>query len=108
MFPRGCPYPCLVFTEIVSFVEAWHVSMTTDPLVDSDDEMYADENTRLDYGLSALLVPRPGLTPSLNSLTVLRLRIISRLRGKEPTPPRDLGPAYNINPVNPVIALGAR
>lgn len=30
--------------------EAWHVSMTTDPLVDSDDEAYADENTRLDYG----------------------------------------------------------
>ncbi|KAI0757166.1 hypothetical protein C8Q80DRAFT_1215869 [Daedaleopsis nitida] len=67
--------------------QAWHVSMTTDPLLDSDDEMYADENTRLDY--------------------VLRLRIISRLRGKEPTPPRDLGP-YNMNPVNPMIALGAR
>ncbi|RDX56041.1 hypothetical protein OH76DRAFT_592667 [Lentinus brumalis] len=68
--------------------QAWHVSMTTDPLIDSDDEMYADENTRLDY--------------------VLRLRIISRLRGKEPTPPRELGPAYNLNPVNPMIALGAR
>ncbi|KAI0762823.1 hypothetical protein C8Q74DRAFT_1319181 [Fomes fomentarius] len=67
--------------------QAWHVSMTTDPLMDSDDEMYADENTRLDY--------------------VLRLRIISRLRGKEPTPPRDLGP-YNRTAVNPMIALGAR
>ncbi|KAI0724385.1 hypothetical protein C8T65DRAFT_704263 [Cerioporus squamosus] len=68
--------------------QAWHVSMTTDPLMDSDDEMYADENTRLDY--------------------VLRLRIISRLRGKEPTPPRELGPTYNVNPVSPMIALGAR
>ncbi|EMD41734.1 hypothetical protein CERSUDRAFT_90308 [Gelatoporia subvermispora B] len=45
---------------------AWHVVMTTDPLVDSDEEEFADENTRLDY--------------------VLRLRIINRLRGKEPTP----------------------
>ncbi|RPD81829.1 hypothetical protein L226DRAFT_528065 [Lentinus tigrinus ALCF2SS1-7] len=68
--------------------QAWHVSMTTDPLMDSDDEMYVDENTRLDY--------------------VLRLRIISRLRGKEPTPPRELGPTYNMNPVNPMIALGTR
>ncbi|OCH96564.1 hypothetical protein OBBRIDRAFT_765432 [Obba rivulosa] len=46
--------------------QAWHVVMTTDPLMDSDEEEYADENTRLDY--------------------VLRLRIINRLRGKEPTP----------------------
>ncbi|KAI1797721.1 hypothetical protein LXA43DRAFT_981710 [Ganoderma leucocontextum] len=68
--------------------QAWHVSMTTDPLVDSDDEAYADENTRLDY--------------------VLRLRIISRLRGKEPTPPRELGP-YRLTPVHSAIApLGTR
>ncbi|KAI0778016.1 hypothetical protein BD413DRAFT_600858 [Trametes elegans] len=67
--------------------EAWHVSMTTDPLIDSDDEAYVDENTRLDY--------------------ILRLRIISRLRGKDPTPPRDLGP-YSVNPVNPLVAYGAR
>ncbi|OBZ78781.1 Ino eighty subunit 1, partial [Grifola frondosa] len=46
--------------------QAWHVVMTTDPLVDSDEEEYADENTRMDY--------------------VLRLRIMNRLRGKEPTP----------------------
>ena len=26
--------------------------MTTDPLLDSDDETFADENTRLDYGSS--------------------------------------------------------
>ncbi|TFY60757.1 hypothetical protein EVJ58_g4941 [Rhodofomes roseus] len=45
--------------------QAWHVVMTTDPLADSDEEI-ADENARLDY--------------------ILRLRIISRLRGKEPTP----------------------
>ncbi|KAM5538199.1 hypothetical protein V8D89_008086 [Ganoderma adspersum] len=62
--------------------QAWHVSMTTDPLMDSDDETYADENTRLDY--------------------VLRLRIISRLRGKEPTPPRELGP-YRPTAVHPMI-----
>ncbi|KAH9946834.1 hypothetical protein B0H21DRAFT_877076 [Amylocystis lapponica] len=45
--------------------QAWHVVMTGDPLGDSDDETL-DENSRLDY--------------------VLRLRIISRLRGKSPTP----------------------
>ncbi|EPT04174.1 hypothetical protein FOMPIDRAFT_97068 [Fomitopsis schrenkii] len=45
--------------------QAWHVVMTTDPLADSDEEVI-DENARLDY--------------------ILRLRIISRLRGKEPTP----------------------
>ncbi|KAI0670068.1 hypothetical protein C8Q78DRAFT_1039065 [Trametes maxima] len=69
--------------------QAWHVSMTTDPLIDSDDEAYADENTRLDY--------------------ILRLRIISRLRGKDPTPPRELGP-YSVNPPNPLVpvAYGAR
>ncbi|KAI0374335.1 hypothetical protein BV20DRAFT_961469 [Pilatotrama ljubarskyi] len=67
--------------------QAWHVSMTTDPLIDSDDEAYVDENTRLDY--------------------VLRLRIISRLRGKEPTPPRELGP-YSVDPTNPLAAYGAR
>ncbi|KAL1952128.1 hypothetical protein VTO73DRAFT_1277 [Trametes versicolor] len=68
--------------------QAWHVSMNTDPLLDSDDEAYADENTRLDY--------------------VLRLRIISRLRGKDPTPPRELGP-YSVNPPNPpFVAYGAR
>ena len=27
--------------------------MSTDPLLDSDDEMYADENTRLDYSTHA-------------------------------------------------------
>ncbi|KAH9898570.1 hypothetical protein C8Q73DRAFT_744483 [Cubamyces lactineus] len=67
--------------------QAWHVSMTTDPLVDSDDEAYVDENTRLDY--------------------ILRLRIISRLRGKDPTPPRELGP-YSVAPTNPIVAYGAR
>ncbi|TBU49689.1 hypothetical protein BD309DRAFT_946984 [Dichomitus squalens] len=68
--------------------QAWHVSMTSDPLLDSDDEVFADENTRLDY--------------------VLRLRIISRLRGKEPTPPRDVAP-YDVNAVNPIVVpLGAR
>ena len=82
--------------------------MTTDPLLDSDDEMYADENTRLDYGQWRT---RSFCIHSQYShrgaLTVLRLRIISRLRGKEPTPPRELGP-YGMNAVNPMIALGAR
>ncbi len=39
--------------------------MTTDPLMDSDDEAYADENTRLDYGPSCLV---RVLTTSLRPL----------------------------------------
>ncbi|KAK7694486.1 hypothetical protein QCA50_001672 [Cerrena zonata] len=46
--------------------QAFHVVMNGDPLEDSEDEDNADENTRADL--------------------LLRLRIISRLRGKEPTP----------------------
>ncbi|KAI0932399.1 hypothetical protein AcW2_001044 [Taiwanofungus camphoratus] len=60
------PAPASVVSRRSMLEQAWHVVMTTDPLRDSDEEDFADENTRLDY--------------------VLRLRIISRLRGKEPTP----------------------
>lgn len=44
---------------------AWHIVMTTDPLMDSDEEN-ADEHVRLDY--------------------VRRLQTLNRLRGKSPTP----------------------
>jgi len=50
--------------------QAWHVIMTSDPLEDSEDEM--DENTRHDL--------------------LLRLKIVNRLRGKEPTPEPELPP----------------
>ncbi|TCD67006.1 hypothetical protein EIP91_000626 [Steccherinum ochraceum] len=46
--------------------QAFYMVMNTDPLEDSEDEEEADENTRLDL--------------------LLRLKIINRLRGKEPTP----------------------
>ncbi|EED81243.1 predicted protein [Postia placenta Mad-698-R] len=62
--------------------QAWHVMMSTDPLLDSDNEE-ADEDKRLDY--------------------ILRLRIISRLRGKEPTPEPEAIP-----PFVPVIHNNAR
>ncbi|GJE85975.1 hypothetical protein PsYK624_020550 [Phanerochaete sordida] len=52
--------------------QAWHVIMTNDPLEESDDEM--DENTRLDL--------------------LLRLKIINRLRGKEPTPEPEMPPPF--------------
>ncbi|KAI8995474.1 hypothetical protein BD414DRAFT_479660 [Trametes punicea] len=84
--PRYAP-PAAEVPPRTMLEQAWHVSMTTDPLIDSDDEAYADENTRLDY--------------------ILRLRIISRLRGKDPTPPRDLGP-YSVDPTNRLVAYGAR
>ncbi|OCH96556.1 hypothetical protein OBBRIDRAFT_9864 [Obba rivulosa] len=44
--------------------QAWHLAQTTDPLQESDEE--ADEHVRVDYGR--------------------RLRVLSRLRGKSPTP----------------------
>jgi len=47
---------------------AWHIVTTTDPLLDSDEE--ADEHVRLDYSR--------------------RLNILSRLRGKDPTPDPDI------------------
>ncbi|OSD06055.1 hypothetical protein PYCCODRAFT_1464738 [Trametes coccinea BRFM310] len=84
--PKYAP-PAAEVPKRTMLEQAWHVSMTTDPLVDSDDEAYADENTRLDY--------------------ILRLRIISRLRGKDPTPPRELGP-YSVDPTNRLVAYGAR
>ncbi|KAK7694491.1 hypothetical protein QCA50_001677 [Cerrena zonata] len=45
--------------------QAWHINKTTDPLEDSDHD--GDEQVRLEYNR--------------------RLRILSRLRGKAPTPP---------------------
>jgi len=48
---------------------AWHIGATQDPLEDSDQE--ADEHVRLDYSR--------------------RLRVLTRLRGKEPTPEPEPG-----------------
>jgi len=48
---------------------AWHTIMTTDPLVDSDEEL-GDDDTRLDY--------------------MQRMSILSRIRGKSPTPEPEL------------------
>ena len=48
MLERAClkTYTDITRYSCYLFAEAWHVTMTTDPLEDSDDEM--DENTRLD------------------------------------------------------------
>ncbi|KAG1755075.1 uncharacterized protein EDB91DRAFT_271327 [Suillus paluster] len=51
---------------------AWHTVMTTDPLVDSDEECH-DSHVRTDY--------------------VKRMQVISRLRGRPPTPEGE-EPAY--------------
>jgi Ino eighty subunit 1 len=63
--------------------------MTTDPLEESDDEM--DENTRLD--LCQSLLHLTILNSALTYVAVLRLKIINRLRGKEPTPEPEMPPA---------------
>ncbi|KAH9937534.1 uncharacterized protein B0H18DRAFT_971086 [Fomitopsis serialis] len=52
------------------FEHAWHIAATTDPLNDSDEEQ--DEHVRLDYNR--------------------RLRVLSRLRGKDPTPEPETEP----------------
>ncbi|KAI0639247.1 hypothetical protein C8Q77DRAFT_1045690 [Trametes polyzona] len=50
--------------------QAWHVINSSDPLEDSDKE--EDEHVRVEYSR--------------------RLRVLARLRGKEPTPERDIQP----------------
>ena len=63
---------------------------TTDPLEESEDEM--DENTRLDLRkllrVCGMMKRNAAHAPS----PVLRLQIINRLRGKEPTPEPELRP----------------
>ncbi|EIN13536.1 hypothetical protein PUNSTDRAFT_79135 [Punctularia strigosozonata HHB-11173 SS5] len=51
--------------------QAWYSVISTDPLIDSDEEEYPDEHHRLDYQR--------------------RLHILSRLRGKAPTPEPEMG-----------------
>ncbi|KAI0082193.1 hypothetical protein K474DRAFT_1612014, partial [Panus rudis PR-1116 ss-1] len=55
-----------------SVEQAFHLMTTTDPLQDSEDEEVPDENTRRDL--------------------LLRLRILNRLRGKDPTPEPEFVP----------------
>ncbi|TFY62154.1 hypothetical protein EVJ58_g4032 [Rhodofomes roseus] len=59
--PQPAPMPAPTTS---TFSDAWHIAASTDPLNDSDEEQ--DEHVRLDYNR--------------------RLRVLSRLRGKEPTP----------------------
>lgn len=67
---------------LVGPVEAWHVSMNTDPLMDSDDETYADENTRLDYGSSCLVrvltILRPLILPFQCCVSALSVGCVAR------------------------------
>ncbi|KAG1715639.1 hypothetical protein ID866_1521 [Astraeus odoratus] len=61
---------------------AWHVVTGTDPLADSDEELM-DEHVRADY-----------------TSVGLRIDVISRLRGKPPTPPPDSIQADGTAPAN--------
>jgi len=59
------------------FQHAWHVVTSTDPLVDSDEELM-DEYVRNDYNQ--------------------RIAVITRLRGRAPTPPPDIvAPSNNVS-----------
>jgi Ino eighty subunit 1 len=66
---------------ILNFTDAWHVVTTSDPLLDSDEDQ-GTEVDRFDYAQ--------------------RLKIVSRLRGKEPTPEPERRPverrAYRFMP----------
>ncbi|KAG8219971.1 hypothetical protein J3R82DRAFT_976 [Butyriboletus roseoflavus] len=56
---------------------AWHVAASTDPLLDSDEELM-DEHVRNDYNQ--------------------RIAVLARLRGKAPTPPPDpVAPSNNVS-----------
>ncbi|KAH7915336.1 hypothetical protein BJ138DRAFT_1141908 [Hygrophoropsis aurantiaca] len=62
---------------------AWHTALTTDPLVDSDEEN-ADSHVRLDY--------------------IRRMNVITRLRGRQPTPgPEDTSRPLQIDSQPPVL-----
>jgi hypothetical protein len=62
MFGARHKFACLLLNV---YVDAWHNVMTADPLADSDEEN-PDEHVRLDYSR--------------------RLGVLSRLRGRSPTP----------------------
>jgi Ino eighty subunit 1 len=65
--------------------DAWHVVTSTDPLVDSDEEL--DEYVRNDYSEYFELVPQ---TQPLMVIVDQRIAVIARLRGRAPTPPPDI------------------
>ena len=73
--------------------DAWHVVTSTDPLVDSDEELM-DEYVRNDYSEHFELVP--GTQP-LIVIVDQRIAVIARLRGKAPTPPPDIVPLNNVS-----------
>ncbi|KAH9944538.1 uncharacterized protein BXZ73DRAFT_87417 [Epithele typhae] len=57
MLERARTFPCLSSypsIDAARFPEAMHVVLTRDPLSDSDDEIYGDENTRRDYSTPLL------------------------------------------------------
>lgn len=84
----------LLFPITHRATEAWHVVNATDPLDDSDRE--EDEHVRLDYSASIshyLRVSPCGVfhrslrvTDTIPVSLDRRLRVLARLRGKEPTP----------------------
>lgn len=65
--------------------DAWHVVASTDPLVDSDEELM-DEYVRNDYSESLESISQPQ--PLINVVDQ-RIAVIARLRGRAPTPPPD-------------------
>lgn len=73
---QGVPADPGQYQERSMLEHAWHVASTTDPLEESDED--ADEHVRLDYNR--------------------RLRVLSRLRGKEPTPEPESDPSAQAGP----------
>ncbi|KAJ7139861.1 hypothetical protein C8R44DRAFT_727821 [Mycena epipterygia] len=62
---------------------AWHIVAASDPLADSDEEV-DDEHARRDHGSCRLCLLFPSSRRSTNAAE--RLAVLSRLRGKAPTP----------------------
>ena len=93
--------------------EAWHVINATDPLEDSDKE--EDEHVRLEYSTSPFRVPAAVNTLCFTDHSIImfahthtilvsldrRLRVLARLRGKEPTPEPEPQPQQQPRPPQP-------
>lgn len=74
--------------------DAWHVAASTDPLLDSDEELM-DEHVRNDYSEFLELVHQ---TRSSMITVDQRIAVIARLRGRAPTPPPDpAAPPNNVS-----------
>ena len=71
----------IAYAHIIT--DAWHTVLNSDPLMDSDEEC-PDEHLRLDYS-GPLMYQLQCLCMLIKALD-RRMQVITRLRGRGPTP----------------------